>query len=191
MRSLLTPTFSLNHIFTCWNVHCAYSSQLTLCALRLLTRLSCCFRRWPDFLVHLPSLLPPTPTDLHEQQGSIKIPLDSTKENVHFHTSSTPRQEGLVAACVTGRSLAPHFQQGHLHQHLLLQQHANITSLLSRTYVHPSSPLTCPPSLPFTSAGQQARGRKRDTEKKKERDPRRSGLGSAPLPPWTLIIPDI
>lgn len=91
---------------------CAWPPNLTACG----------FRHRPDFL------------ERPEQQGSLK-PLDLAKENLHFHTSSTPQQggfscsrEGLAAAWIPGRS--PHGQQEHLHQPLLLPHHANIAPLL-------------------------------------------------------------
>ena len=52
---------------------------------------------------HLLSLPLLTPTELQEQQGSLKG-LDSARENLHFHTSSTPQQGGLAAAWIAGRS---------------------------------------------------------------------------------------
>lgn len=115
---------------------------------------------------HLLSLPLLTPTELQEQQGSLKG-LDSARENLHFHTSSTPQQGGLAAAWIAGRS--PHLQQERLHRHLLLPHHANITALTSRTCAHPSDTLTSPLSLLLTRVGQQAKERKKHCQKKKKK----------------------
>lgn len=149
----------------CRAIHsaCAWPPNPTVCGVR----------HWPDFLVfsHLLSLPLLTPTELQEQQGSLKG-LDSARENLHFHTSSTPQQGGLAAAWIAGRS--PHLQQERLHRHLLLPHHANITALTSsRTCAHPSDTLTSPLSLLLTRAGQQAKERKKHCQKKKKKKRRK------------------